>query len=527
MKAFRMIAGALLVAACSASQTKPDAVPLATPQVAQEPDAGVPSPAEKAAPAPPTSAASRTPEPQKPGEPPLMPDQPFRNGRPEPVQRAAKFDAPVPLERKLKNGARVLLVPNHSVPLVAIEVRLLHGVDAVPIAKAGLAELTADAALEGTRRRSSERLARDIEDIAAQLTSTAGNESTSVHLNCLSERLPKGLDILADVVTEPAFLPPDVERVRALRLARLAQKQANIGQLALDEARRLIYGPAHPLGQPVSGTAEIVQKIQRDEIAAHHAAFWVPNDAVIAVAGDVEPDQAMDLLERAFANWHARPLPKLDIPAPRPARKRFISVVEKPSATQSQVWVVGPLFPARDADAVPLEIANNVLGGVFTSRLNLNLREKNGYSYGVFSGLQLGRQSGAFFAQGGIIAKSTVPAAAEYEKEIAAFASGDMTEDELRRARDTYIRTLPSQLETSDAVASAIANLVVLGRPLDFYRTLPERAQSLTREQVVEVVKKWIKPESWPVVIVGPVGDARGELAKLGYGPVETASLPP
>ena len=105
-----------------------------------------------------------------------------------------------------------------------------------------------------------------------------------------------------------------------------------------------------------------------------------------------------------------------------------------------------------------------------------------------------------------------------------AFASGDMTEDEFRRARDTYIRTLPSQLETTDAVASAMANLVVLGRPLDFYRTLPERAQSLTREEVVGVVKKWIKPETWPVVIVGPVGDARADLEKLGFGPVEVAS---
>jgi len=232
----------------------------------------------------------------------------------------------------------------------------------------------------------------------------------------------------------------------------------------------------------------------------------------------------VNLLDIAFAKWQAGPAPKLDVPRPQPVRKRFISVVEKPSATQSQVWVVGPLFPARDKDAVALEIANNVLGGVFTSRLNLNLREKHGYSYGVFSGLQLGRSFGAFLAQGGIIAKSTVPAAAEYQKEIAAFASGDMTEDELRRARDTYIRTRPSTLETNDAVASAIANLVVLGRPLDFYRTLPDQARALTREQVIAVVEKWIKPQEWPVVIVGPVGSARGDLEKLGLGPVQTAS---
>jgi len=512
-----LLAALCALAACTASETKRDSIPLAT-----QPDAGIP--ADKTAAAPPASTASRAPAEQPATAAPLMLDQQFRQGRPEPLQRETKFDAPVPIERKLKNGVRVLLMPNHSAPLVAVEVRILHGVDAVPIAKAGLAELVADAAIEGTRRRTADLVASDVEDIGANLTSIAGNESTSVHLNVLRERLPKGLDILGDVVSEPSFKPEDLERVRTLRLARLAQKQASIGQLAADEARRLVYGPKHPLGQPASGTPDTLRKVTRDDIVAYHKRFWVPGDAVIAVAGDVEPDEALNLLDIAFAKWQARPAPKLDVPRPQPVRKRFISVVEKPSATQSQVWVVGPLFPARDKDAVPLEIANNVLGGVFTSRLNLNLREKHGYSYGVFSGLQLGRSFGAFFAQGGIVAKSTAPAAAEYQKEIAAFASGDMTEDELRRARDTYIRTLPSTLETNDAVASAIANLVVLGRPLDFYRTLPEKARALTREQVIAVVEKWIKPNEWPVVIVGPVGSARGDLEKLGLGPVQTVS---
>jgi zinc protease len=230
-------------------------------------------------------------------------------------------------------------------------------------------------------------------------------------------------------------------------------------------------------------------------------------------------------LEKAFAGWAAKPLPKLALPEIQTAKAKAISGLDRPGATQSQVWVVGPLFAASDADAVAMRVANYAIGGLFTSRLNLNLREKHGYSYGVFSGLQLARNFGWFEARGGIVAKSTAPALDEYEKELAQFATGDLTDAEFARSRDMYVRGLPALLETNDAVSSAVANLVSLGLPVDYYRKVPEVAQALTREQVAAAVKKWIHPESWPIVVVGAVNANKEALEKLNQGPLTVKAV--
>ena len=514
----RRLASLALVLGCAHSEKAgpplAPAVPTATQGAVSQPPA---SPQQAA---PPQSAASQA-APAKQPQPSLMPDEAFRAGRPGALERPAKFDAPVPAQRKLKNGTRVLVATNHATPLVAVDVRFLHGTDTNPAGKPGLAEFAVDAAQEATRKRPARKLARDIEDLAARLATGTAQESSWVRLNCLTETLPKALELLGEVVVQPAFAAADVERIRALRLAALEQKKATIALLARDEANRILYGAAHPWGQPEGGTTESVQAITTKDLLAWHDAWWVPGNAVIGVAGDIEPDEAVRLLDTAFAGWKAKAPPRLSLPAVKAPDQRFVSGLERPGATQSQVWVVGPLFAAREADAIPLRVANYALGGLFTSRLNLNLREKHGYSYGVFSNVQLGRSTGAFFARGGIVAKSTAPAIAEYEKELEQFATGDLSEVEFSRSRDMFVRGLPALLETDDAVSQAITNLVSLGLPLDYYRTLPEKAQALTREEVAAAVKKWMHPERWPVVVVGAVDANKEAIEKLQAGRVE------
>jgi zinc protease len=458
---------------------------------------------------------------------PLMPEETFRAEQPRPLSVQPHFEAPVPVQRKLKNGARVLIVENHQIPLVAIEVRLLHGVDADPRDKPGLAEFVADAVDEGTKARSAEKLAEEIEDLAAHLSAGAGLETATVHLNCLTETLPKALDLLADVVQNPAFRKEDVERVRVLKLTQLEQKKASIGALAGDEAARILYGDQHPWGQPSGGTPQAVGAISPEDLARFHSAWWVPGDAIISISGDVKAAEIVQLLDEKFAGWKAKKVPRLSLPPLPRLSRRMIDALDKPSATQSQVWVVGRLFKATDPDGIPLRVANHVLGGLFTSRLNMNLREKHGYSYGVRSGVSLLRSTGTFTASGGIVAKNTVEAVAEYENELQRFSGGTVTPAELAAAKEALVRGLPANLETNDAVSSAMANLVSLGLPLDYYRTYAARVGRVSRADVKRVATRWIKPARWPVVIVGPVAQSKEALEKLNLGPVSIAPAVP
>ncbi|TMA89019.1 MAG: hypothetical protein E6J65_10380 [Deltaproteobacteria bacterium] len=508
--------------------------PIAAQGPAAQPDGGVsaqigkqtgkvPEPAA----APPPAGQMAQSAPNAVAETPLMPDEPFRAQVPPPLARQPHFDPPVPVQRKLKNGARVLIVENHSLPLVAVSVRFLHGIDADRMQKPGLADFVSDTVDEGTKTRSAVNLAEEIEDLAAHLGAGVSLETANVGLNCLTETLPKALELLADVVENPAFRDEDVERVRVLKLTALEQKKANPGALAADEAARILYGPDHPWGQPAGGTPQSIGSITAADLAAFHARWWVPNDAVISVAGDVKAGEIVRLLDEKLASWKPHPLPRLSLPAfPRLTRREIVAR-EKPGTTQAQVWVVGRLFKATDPDAIPMRVANLTLGGLFTSRLNMNLRETHGYTYGVGSSVSLMRRSGTFAARGGIVAKNTVEAVAEYENELQRFSSGEISDAELSASKEALVRGLPAALETNDAVASAMGNLVSLGLPLDYYRTFPARVGKVSHADVKRVVKKWITPGRWPVVIVGPVEQSKEALERLNLGPVSIAPAVP
>jgi zinc protease len=531
-------AGSRQGAKSAAQQGAPPAeqqpAPIAAQGPAAHPDGGVAAqigkPTEKApepTAAPPPAAQTAQPTPNAVAETPLMPDEPFRARVPPPLARQPRFDPPVPVQRKLENGARVLIVENHSLPLVAISVRFLHGIDADPRQKPGLADFVADMVDEGTKTRSAEKLAEEIEDLAAHLGAGVSLETATVGLNCLTETLPKALELLADVVENPAFRDEDVERVRLLKLTALEQKKANPTALTADEAARILYGPEHPWGQPSGGTPQSVGSITAADLAAFHARWWVPNDAVISVSGDVKAAEIVRLLDEKFASWKPHPLPRLALPPFPRLTRREIFAWEKPGTTQAQVWVVGRLFKATDPDAIPMRVANLTLGGLFTSRLNMNLRERHGYTYGVGSSVSLLRRSGTFSARGGIVAKNTVEAVAEYENELQTFSSGEVSDAELAASKEALVRGLPAALETNDAVAGAMGNLVSLGLPLDYYRTFAARVGKVSKADVKRVVRKWIKPERWPVVIVGPVAQSKEALEKLNLGPVSVVPAVP
>jgi zinc protease len=450
----------------------------------------------------------------------VTPDEPFRATKPAALASEPAFNPPVPVERKLKNGARVLVVENHAVPLVAVEITIESGEDREPLKERGLSAFVAQMLLEGTKTRSSLDIEIARERLAARLWTNDGHDTSTVHLNALKDTLADALALTADVVENPAFKPEDVERVRGLLLTQIAAKKGNPGALAWDAFDKVLWGDKNPWGLPSGGTAETVKAITVKDLVRFHQTYYVPGNAVIAVSGDITPDEAVADLEKVLGGWKKGPVPPrkpMQVPASSP---RTIFVTDVPTATQSQVLIGWRAPRASDPDILPLLVANNVVGGLFSSRLNLNLREEKAFSYGVFSGFGLGRELSTFVASGGVVAAHTAESVTEFEKELSRIKTAPITDEELARAKEAIIRKLPSSLETNDAVVSALESLVEQGRPLDYYATLPARVRAVQRADVVAAIQKFFDPDHWPVVIVGPKSQSLEALRALGIGDV-------
>jgi zinc protease len=477
--------------------------------------------APEAAPPPVSPAPPPPPVASAPAPVATTPDEAFRAKKPDPLPNEPAFSPPVPTARSLKNGAQVLVVENHAVPLVAVDVVIQSGIDREPLDRRGLSGFLADMLMEGTKTRSSLDLEIARERLAAQLSTGAGNATTRVHLNALKDTLPDALALMADVLLNPALKAEDIERLRGLDLTNLAAKKGNPGSLARDDFAKLIWGDKNPWGLPSGGTPETIKAITAKDLARFHQTYFVPNNAVISVSGDITADEAVAALEKVLGGWKKGKLPPSK-PAPLPdASARSIVVTDLPTGTQSTL-VIGWRAPKASApEILPLLIANNIAGGLFTSRLNLNLREQKAFSYGFFSRFGLNRDVSTFAASGNVVAAHTAESVTEAEKELARMKTDPITDEEFNRAREAIIRSLPSQLETNDAVASAMASLVELGRPLDYYATLPDRIRAVQKADVVAAVQKYFDPDHWPVVVVGPKSQSFDALKALGIGDVK------
>lgn len=483
-----ILSALLLLAACAGQKEE------------QKPPAPPPPPVAVQAPAPPPDA--------------------FRAQKPPPLPGTPTFEAPVPEQAQLANGLTVLVVTNKALPLVSADLMVKTGVNGEPKAKAGIANFVAGTLDEGTQSKTALQISEAFEDVAAHFAAYAGQEATTLSLDSLKETLPQALDVMADVAMHPAFRPVDVERVRGALKNDLLQKESFPAALASDEMAKQLYGAGHPWGQPSGGTLKTLAGITRADLARFHRTWFRPNNAVISFAGDITLEQAKALAEQKLGGWKQGALPELHLPTPPAAGAQHVVLVPVPNASQSQVWT-GTLLPIKAADpaAIPLRVANYPLGGLFTSRLNLNLREAHGYSYGVFSSVRYDAVGGRMVARGGIVAKDTAPAVTEYEKELTRFSDGKVSDEELSQAKNAYIRSLPSMLETNGAVAGGMNQLLLHDLPLDYFQALPAKVMAVTAADVQKVVTQYVKPATWPIVVAGPA-EAQAELEKLNLGGV-------
>jgi len=463
---------------------------------------------------PAATAAAPAPAPQ------AAPDSSFRAQPPSPGT-PVEFLAPVPLELTLGNGLRVYLIERHDVPLVAVSLAVRSGADTEPAGKSGLSSLALDLLDEGTPSRDAAAIARAFEDLGARYTTGADADSSRLSVTALSDTLAPVLEIFADVALHPAFRTSDVERVRVERLGQIAQAlddAASVGQHVLS---RVIFGEKHPWGYPGEGTVKSVKSLTRKDLAAWHKAWFRPSNAALFVVGDTDAVTLAPLLEARFGGWRDSAAPKVARPAQPRSGKRVVTLVDKPDAPQSQIWIGEIGIASTAPDVFPVRVMNNILGGTFNSRLNGNLRTEHAYSYGVFSFYDTHREAGPFVAAGGVVSDKTADALGEFMKELTRMKSGEVSEAELADAKEGLIRAIPALFASNEQTAGAYARAWSHGLPADYYARYQERVQAVTREDVAKAARERLHPDAMAIVVVGPSQQIAPKLEALNLGPLE------
>ena len=491
----------LLAASCVTNPSMPAPAPVENPQAA---GAG---PAKAVGP---TKAPAQV----------STPDAEFRAQPPGP-SASTEFHAPAPNVLKLSNGLPVFLVERHDLPLVAMALAFKSGADTATRAKAGLPSMVLDLLDEGTPSKDAAAIARGFEDLAAQYHTQADADASTVSFSALSGTFEPTLELFADVVLHPAFRKPDVERVQKQRLGQIAQTLDDPQAIGQHVLSRVIFGEKHPWAFPAEGTVDSIKALTATDLAAWHKAHFQPSNAAMFVVGDVTEAALKAALEKRFAGWKnsgAQKPPKNT--APR-SSERVVTLVDKPDAPQSQIWIGEVGVSSMAPDVFPVRVMNNILGGSFNSRLNGNLRTEHAYSYGVFSFYDAHREAGPFVAAGGVVADKTAEALGEFMKELTRMKTGEISDAELADAKDGLVRTIPSLFASNEATSQALARAWSHGLPADYYSRYQQRVLAVTKEDVAKAARERLHPDNMSIVVVGPGKIIEEKLVGLKYGRIE------
>ena len=446
-------------------------------------------------------------------------DEPWRFEMPKPGP-ARPLQLATPASATLPNGLTLILNERRGLPIVAANLVIRTGSDANPLDKSGLANFVAAMLDEGTATRGAPQIADETAHLGATLTTGSTMDATTVSARSLSKNFDATLNLMADVALRPSFPAEEIERQRAGRLGQLVQQRDNPGQVAAEVMAVALYGPRHPYGYTEIGTESSMKAVMRDEMTAFWTQHFVPNNAALVVAGDISMSELRALADKAFGTWSrgapARPV----LGTPDTTRARVI-IVDKPGTPQTQLRVAGIGAARSSPDFRALQVMNNALGGLFSSRINMNLREQHGYSYGTYSAFVFRRGAGPFVVAGGVRTDATAPAVTEIFKEIAGMLEKSMTGEELQKSKDSLANSLPGAFETGLNTVNSFSNIFIYDLGLDYYTRYAQQVNAVTAEQALEVARRYIVPGRLVVIAVGDRAAIEAELRKLNLGGVE------
>ena len=432
------------------------------------------------------------------------------------------YEFPATVRTQLANGLRVIVTPMPGRALVAASLVIRAGAGDEPAQLGGATVLAARALTEGTEVRDAVALTEAAERLGASLHAEAGWDSTFAGLDVPGSRLVPALALLAEVLQRPAFPEREVDRLRDERLTDLLQAKADPRRRAEEAFVAAIYAPSSPYHRPSGGAAETVETLTAAELRTIHDRDMDPTRAAIVIAGEVDPDAVIRDVEALFGGWAAAPTAATPGPIDDTSAVtgRFVNVVHRPGSVQTEIRVGHPALRRRQPDFHAVSVMGAILGGLFNSRLNMNLREDKGYTYGASAGFDMRRARGPFAARAAVNTEVTIPALRELLAELERIREAPVTDAELRAARDFLIGVFPLRFETPGPVAGSLAGLFVHELPDDELVRYRAAIEAVTAADVQRVAREHIRPDASAIVLVGDNAQFGEALAGEDLGPV-------
>ena len=443
----------------------------------------------------------------------------FDRTKPPELGPPPRVALPPIVTRQLANGLKLMIVEQHELPLADFVLLVGSGGTADPAGKAGIANLTSQMLREGTTTRKSLDIADQIAFLGINLSPTSSWESSTLSLHTPTAQLDSALALFADVALHPSFPANEFERIRKNRLTELLQLRDQGPAIANIAFPAIIYGSAHPYGVPLIGTEASVKALTTADLQSYYQSNFKPNNATLIIVGDVNPGQIEQKINALFGSWQRGNVPALNYGEPPKSGTTTIYLIDKPGAAQSSFRIGSVGVPRSTKDYFALTVMNTILGGSFSSRLNQNLREAKGYTYGAGSRFDMRRAAGPFSASAEIVSAKTDSALLEFMKELNNIRQS-VPADELSRAKRYLQLQLPGNFETTQQIGAALVPVALYGLPLDYFNNYVQNVEAITQADVARVAQQYINPGSLAVVIVGDRKTIEPALKSTNVGPI-------
>ena len=425
--------------------------------------------------------------------------------------------------KTLANGLQVIAVSHHEQPAVSLRLIVRAGGAQDPSARPGVAYLAASLLDQGTTARTAEQIATTIDSIGGAIGTGATSDLTSIHAAVMKDSLGVALDLVADLARHPAFAPEEIERQRQQIVSGLKVSYDDPDYLAGVVFDRLVYG-FHPYGKPDSGTPASIAAVTREDLLGFHRRWFGPNNAILAIVGDVSADEAFAGAERAFGGWPRIELPAVPVSEPPPPTRRVV-IVDRPGAVQTEIRVGNIGLPRRHKDYLALDIATKILGGEGGNRLHRVLRSERGLTYGASADLHALKDTGNLVADTDTRSEKTGEALRLMVDEIARLQRQRVEPRELSDAQEYLTGSFPLTIETPGAIALQVLNAVFYGLDLNELQTYRERVNRVTVDDIQRVAQQYLHPDRLSIVLVGDAAVIRKQLAGVGFEEVETIAV--